>query len=237
MTGMQVRRVILVAVAALLVPLAAPMAWAQDDAAVNLAKGVVQYDGKLMTPSDLFGLYQAAHQNLTALQDKNKVSQDHITDINKQITQIQADYMKAKHPLDVEHAKLVGVGQLATSQVNAPPPSPPIDPGYYATYQYRNLYQQQVNDYYNKKAQWDRDRVTGQQSLQTQQVAMADCNQRLADLLKLRDETQKPLLADRQQTQDAMKPVSIEITATLPSAWRRASTRRVPPSSSFPRSG
>jgi predicted nucleic acid-binding Zn-ribbon protein len=237
MNRRQVRCILPVAAAVLVASLAAGVAWAQDDAASHVAKSEAQYDSKWMSAPDLFALYQAAHKDVAGLLDKNKTSQDHITDLNKQIAQIQSDYMKDKRPLDAEHSKIMAAGQAALNQVNTPPPAQPVDPGnngpnrggftggaagdaqYNASVntwnQYRNYYQQQLNDYNNRKAQWDRDRAAAQKIVETETASLKVANQKLADRLKVRDDAQKPLMTDRQQATDAMKAVTLQVNAAL----------------------
>ena len=231
MTGRQVRRIVLVAVAVFLFPLAATMAWAQDDVASHMAKGEVQYDTKWMSVSSLFTLYQASQKEIAGLLEKNKASQDHITDLNKQVAQANTDYNKDKKALDTERAKIMASGQAAMNQYNAPAPTKPQDPGnnspnrnQYQTQaaydqannswnNYRNNYQQSLKDYNTKKAKYDTDHAAAKDAVDAQTAALKDCDQRIADRLKARDDAIKLLKTDQQQTTDAIKAVTAQVNA------------------------
>jgi predicted nucleic acid-binding Zn-ribbon protein len=195
------------------------------DEATRRARGEVRYEEKWITIRDLFDMFQTAQKEMAGLVDTNKAAQERIADLNKQNSQIQADYRKNKAALDAEMAGIVAAGRAAQSRFNTVAPVRPLQPSpygpdralfpdrasYRAAYDYWLAstidYSRRLDEYNKLQAQWESDHAAAATDIRVGLVAVKDCQKRLDELLAARKENEKPVLTEQQKISEEMRPL------------------------------
>jgi len=195
-----------------------------DEAATHYAKGEVKY-GDTWTPiTELFATYQRLEREVKEAAGKGAGGKDRLTEINKALALILADWRKAKQPVDNEKSAAEAKKRTAERVLAAPPPQPPrllpVPSGSghswtggtdsydhwqrdVARVQAEN--QRRQEQYQRDLARYNEYRQQAAKVLEETRATIDACTQKLADLLAARKTKELPLLEERTKLNAQMR--------------------------------
>ena len=96
-----------------------------DDIQKHTAAGEVKFGGKWMPIMDLFEMYRKTVAEVKAVGDRGAGGKDRLTELNKTLAQILADWRKEKQPVEDEKRAALQKKQRAEQILSTNPPRPP----------------------------------------------------------------------------------------------------------------
>ena len=187
------------------------------------AAGEVKYADKWMPLMELFEMYRKALADVKAVGEKGEGGKDRLTEINKALAQILADWRKEKQP--VENAKNAATAkkQLAERVLATRPPPPPQllrEPtgggGGWGGYsgggggnrnsdihyqreleRVRAENQRRQEAYQRDLARYNEYRNQATAALEESKNKIAECDKKLSELVAARKVKEKPLMEER----------------------------------------
>lgn len=213
--------------AATATPVAAETA---DDIQKHVAAGEVKFGGKWMPIMDLFEMYRKTVAEVKAVGDKGAGGKDRLTELNKTLAQILADWRKDKQPVENEKRAALAKKQRAEQILGTnPPPPPKLLPmptgggggwGGWAGGPNRNnnnnSYQNDVNrvnqenqrrqDAYQRlMAQYNDGRQQATAALEESKTKIAECDKKLEEFALARKTKEKPFLEERVKLNEQLR--------------------------------
>jgi hypothetical protein len=199
-----------------------------DEAATHHAKGEVKY-GDTWTPiTELFATYQRLEREVKEAAEKGAGGKDRLTEINKALAMILADWRKAKQPVENEKSAAEAKKHTAERVLASGPPQPPRmlpEPspssgrswtggtGGVDSYDHwqrdvarvRAENQRRQEQYQRDLARYNEYRQQAAKVLEETRATIDACTQKLADLLAARKTKELPLLDERTKLNAQMR--------------------------------
>lgn len=205
-----------------------------DDAVKHYAKGEVKNGDTWMPIAEVFAAYQKLLHEAEGAMEKGAGGRDRLTEINKALALILADWRKEKQPVESEKSAAEAKKATAERVLNSRPPQPPqllpVPSGSghswtggtdssdhwqrdVARVQAEN--QRRQAQYQQDLARYNEYRRQATKALQEAKAVIETCTQKLTDLLAARKTKELPLLEER-----------TKLNAQIRSATPEAATNR-----------
>jgi hypothetical protein len=201
-----------------------------DDIQKHAAAGEVKFGGKWMPIMDLFEMYRKVIAEVKAVADKGAGGKDRLTELNKTLAQILADWRKEKQPVeDEKRAALQKKARAEQILGTNPPPPPRLVPvptggggggwGGYAggnRNNNNNYNQNEVNranqenqrrqDAYQRLiTQYNDGRQQATAALEETKSKIAECDKKLEEFALARKAKEKPFLEERVKLNEQLR--------------------------------
>jgi hypothetical protein len=202
-----------------------------DDIQKHVAAGEVKFGGKWMPIMDLFEMYRKMIGEVKAVGDKGAGGKDRLTELNKTLAQILADWRKEKGPAEEEKRaalqKKARAEQILATNPPAPPKLLPVPTGggggwggwaggYNRNNNNNNNYQNDVNrvtqenqrrqDAYQRlMAQYNDGRQQATAALEETKAKIAACDKKLEEFALARKTKEKPFLEERVKLNEQLR--------------------------------
>ena len=201
-----------------------------DDIQKHAAAGEVKFGGKWMPIMDLFEMYRKTVGEVKAVGDKGAGGKDRLTELNKTLAQILADWRKEKQPVEDEKRAALQKKQRAEQILGTRlPPPPKLLPvptggggggwGGYAggnRNNNNNYNQNEVNRvnqenqrrqeaYQRLLAQYNDGRQQATAALEESKAKIAECDKKLEEFALARKAKEKPFLEERVKLNEQLR--------------------------------
>ena len=202
-----------------------------DEVRKHHANGEVKYAGKWMPIMELFETYRKALAEAKAVAVKGEGGKDRLTELNKTLAQILADWRKEKQPTDNERNAALAKKHLAEKYLTLRPPVPPQlqrEPsashggggwggggGGYRDNQneidrVRRENQRKQEQYQRDLARYNEVQRQSKAAIEQANATIAACDKKLEELATARKAKEKPFLIERTKLNEQLRAGPLE---------------------------